>query len=63
MDRHTQASQTDSTIKTEMPWEDFDDGGGFDDDTALMGKHALFSERLSEAGFRVLLGFEESITA
>lgn len=56
-------AQTDSIIKTEMPWEDFDDGGGFDDETTLMGKPALFAERLSEAGFRVLLGFEESITA
>lgn len=63
MERLTQASQTDSTIKTEMPWDDFDDGGGFDDDADLMGKPALFAERLSETGFRVLLGIEESITA
>lgn len=63
MERITQTTQADSTIRTEMPWEDFDDGGGYDDDASLMGKPALFAERLSEAGFRELLGFEKTSIA
>ena len=47
-----------STVRVEMPWEDFEDGGGYDDDASLMGKPATFADRIREAGFRELLGFE-----
>ena len=47
-----------STVREETPWDDYEDGGGFDDDASLMGKPATFADRISEAGFRELLGFE-----
>lgn len=47
--------------REEMPYDDYDDGGGFDDDLSLMGKRPSFAERISDAGFRELLGFSEQM--
>lgn len=52
------AVQMTFVVREEMPWDDYEDGGGFDDDVSLMGKSATFADRISEAGFRELLGFE-----
>lgn len=45
----------------EMPWDDFDDGGGFDDDASLIGKIPTLADRIKAAGYRELLGFEERL--
>lgn len=47
-------------VRAEMPWGDYEDDGGYDDDASLMGKPATFADRISEAGFRELLGFLDS---
>lgn len=51
-------TETKASKKVEMSWDDFDDGGGYDDEASLMGKIPSFAERISDAGFRELLGFE-----
>lgn len=43
----------------EMPWEDYDDGGGFDDDASLIEKIPTLADWIKVAGYRELLGFEE----
>lgn len=52
----------DASYRQESPWDDYDDGGGFDDDEALMGKASTFADRISDAGFRELLGFPNTRT-
>lgn len=54
-----------NSMQREMPWDDYDDGGGFDDDSNLMGstfsfKAPSFADMISDAGFRELLGFEKT---
>ena len=49
-------------ISQEMPWDDYGNDGGYDDDEALMGagsfrKEPNLAERISDAGFQTLLGF------
>ena len=58
MEGLTEQKKPGSAVQVEMPWEDFEDGGGYDDDASLMGKPATFADRIREAGFRELLGFE-----
>ena len=48
------------TVNQASAWEDYDDDGGFDDDIALIGKLPILADRISEIGFRELLGFEQS---
>ena len=58
MEGLTEQKKPGSAVQVEMPWEDFEDGGGYDDDASLMGKPATFADRILDAGFRELLGFE-----
>lgn len=50
-------------VTHDMPWDDYGDDGGYDDDASLMGisnfgKEPSLAERISDAGFQTLLGFE-----
>ena len=55
MEGLTEQKKPGSAVQVEMPWEDFEDGGGYDDDASLMGKPATFADLIREAGFRELL--------
>ena len=59
MERAAEQKERVNLVREETPWEDYDDGGGFDDDTFLMGKPVSFADRISESGFCELLGFED----
>lgn len=48
-----------ASASIEMPWEDFSDDGGYDDDESLIGKIPTLADRIKTAGFRELLGFQE----
>ena len=57
-----QTEKADLSCKQENPWDDYEDGGGFDDDETLMGKAPSFTDRISDAGFRELLEFPTTRT-
>ena len=57
------SSHQPAQIKHDMPWDDYGDDGGYDDDASLMGlsnfgNEPNLAERISDAGFLTLLGFE-----
>ena len=57
------SSHQPAQTKHDMPWDDYGDDGGYDDDASLMGlsnfgNEPNLAERISDAGFLTLLGFE-----